>query len=288
MKTKRKTDAIEDPNAIEEEGNEVSVESEQDQPPFEGIAADKSEDSDADDVLPSLEGLSAILASDMNECVSELHKLGDKNGGYVTFEEINALLPQSLVDAVNTEGCLKTLDELGVQVIREEDVDNWKLAREGKGRDERELVEDPIRLYMRQTGRVELLSSREEAALFKTIETCSAQCHEIFNRFRFAPVLYARVLDRLEGQMVRFDHVVSDRFDGDRESYLAKIPEFRRMLKRARGRAAVAAVFDALTRGLSLGMPRCRASVHHADATVTSRRSEGKWPDTRSASERPE
>jgi RNA polymerase primary sigma factor len=58
--------------------------------------------------------------------------------------------------------------------------------------------------------------------------------------------MLSRLLDRLEGQRVRFDHVVSDDFDGDREAYARAISEFRRMLARARGAAGYGRCLDAM------------------------------------------
>ena len=223
--------------------DETTHDADQPEPEADAEDAELAED----EVLPSFERISELRLSDVRDCIGELRRLGDKNGGYVTFEEMNALLPQSLVDAVTTEGCLKTLETLGVQVIREDDVDSWKAARAGKARmDDREAMEDPVRLYLRQMGGVELLKPEEEASLFRTIEECSARSREAFARFKFAASLCEGVLDRLEGQSVRFDHVVSDRFEGDRDAYFAKVPELRRMLRRARGRAAVSRCLEAL------------------------------------------
>ena len=195
----------------------------------------------------AFEGLSELQLSDMQECIGELRKLADRNGGYVTYEEMNHLLPQNLVDAVSADACMDMLENYGVQLLREEDVASWKAAKEsGDSPDGHKAEEDSLRLYMRQMGKVVLLKPEDEARLFRTIDECAVKCKALFNRFRFASVLYASVLDRLEGRAVRFDHVVSDRYEGGREAYLAKIPEFRKMLRRARGRAALAECLDAL------------------------------------------
>ena len=71
-------------------------------------------------------------------------------------------------------------------------------------------------------------------------------CRKIFNRFAFAPRMYARVLDRLEGQSVRLDHVVSDEFEGCRDEYMGRIPAFRQALGRAKGSKQIAACFEML------------------------------------------
>ena len=95
------------------------------------------------------------------------------------------------------------------------------------------------RCYLQQMARVPVLTKDEESAAFKAIEASRKTSRAIFNRFRFTPTLYMRLLDRIEGQDTRFDSVVSDEYPGDRAAYVARIPMLRRKLKRARGGAAV-------------------------------------------------
>ena len=96
-----------------------------------------------------------------------------------------------------------------------------------------------VRHYLRQMANVPMLTKDEEAAVFKELEASRKTCRTIFSRFRFAPALYARLLDRIEAQEARFDSIVSDDYPGNRAAYVARIPELRRKLKRARSGAAV-------------------------------------------------
>lgn len=191
---------------------------------------------ETDDVeaLPSVEDYSSLREAEMQAALAEIRRRSDANGGYVTYDEINCILPQQLVDAVETEQYLKILEQLGVHVIKEEDVASW-LAEKAEGRrQEPECTGDSIRMYMRQMGQAELLSPEEEWQIFKRIENAECECRRIFNRFAFAPKMYAGVLDKLEGQNIRFDHVVSDKYEFDRETYVGSIPALRRELNRAK------------------------------------------------------
>jgi len=58
--------------------------------------------------------------------------------------------------------------------------------------------------------------------------------------------MYAQVLDELEGQSVRFDSVVSERFEGDRDAYMALIPKLRDRLNRVVNPQQMARCFDDL------------------------------------------
>ncbi len=101
------------------------------------------------------------------------------------------------------------------------------------------MADSAVQSYMWQMARTPMLTADEELSAFKTIAAAETTCRTIFNRFRFARALYARLLDRVEGQEARFDSIVSDEFPGDRAAFVAKIPELRRKLKLARGGAAV-------------------------------------------------
>ncbi len=101
------------------------------------------------------------------------------------------------------------------------------------------MADSSVQFYLRQMAQVPMLKAADEIALFKTIEASEVMSRRIFNGFRFAPAMYARLLDKIEGQEDRFDSIVSDAFSGDRAAYVAMIPTFRRNLKRARSGAAV-------------------------------------------------
>ncbi|MCQ2388600.1 MAG: sigma-70 family RNA polymerase sigma factor [Kiritimatiellae bacterium] len=182
--------------------------------------------------LPAAEEYSALREDDLRVAIGDIRRRSDANGGYVTYDEVNQMLPQSLVDGVETERSLKMLELLGVHVIREEEVPAWVAEKDGRAKREPDRADDPIRLYMCQMGGVDLISPEKEVQLFQEIERNEEACRTIFNRFAFAPKMYERALEALEGQRVRFDSVVSEGFDGDRDAYMARIPALRKKLSR--------------------------------------------------------
>ena len=202
--------------------------------------------SDSEEVLPSVEDYSALRADEISESIREIRRKAESNGGYVTYEELNRMLPQGVVDAIQSERYLKVLDALDIRLLREDEVERWLAERSGKLVEERDLGEDPVRMYMRQMGRVQLLTPDEESDVFATLEAAERKCRELFNRYGFAAKMYQKVLDQVENLSVRFDRVVSDKFEGDRDAYQALIPGFRRDLRRARSGAAVSRCFDRL------------------------------------------
>ena len=199
---------------------------------------------ETEEVLPSVEDYSALRADEISESIREIRRKAESNGGYVTYEELNRMLPQGVVDAIQSERYLKVLDALDIRLLREDEVERWLAERSGKPVEERDLGEDPVRMYMRQMGRVQLLTPDEENDVFATLEAAERKCRELFNRYGFAAKMYQKVLDQIENQSVRFDSVVSDAFEGGRDGYMALIPGFRRVLVRARSASAASRCFE--------------------------------------------
>ncbi len=203
--------------------------------PLPSFGTDDDTGVDIETVLPSMEGMSILRETELNDVINEVKRRSESNGGYVTYEELNQILPQNIVDAIQSDRYLKILEALGVQVLREEDVKKWIEAKNQKAADPKaraaEMIEDPIRMYLHQMGQVQLLSRDEEVTICQTIEDAEVKTRDMFNRFLFAPPMYAGLLDKLEGQVERFDRIVTDKFDEKRDKYMELIPGFRRQIK---------------------------------------------------------
>jgi RNA polymerase primary sigma factor len=99
--------------------------------------------------------------------------------GYVTYDELNAALPQDQVSSEQIEDTMTMLSELGVNVIENEESEEPAQAEideaEGEVRgnlddDDIGRTDDPVRMYLREMGSVELLSREGEIAIAKRIE----------------------------------------------------------------------------------------------------------------------
>ena len=203
--------------------------------PMPSFGEDDDSVADVETVLPSMEGMSILRETELNDVINDVKRRSEANGGYVTYEELNQILPQNIVDAIQSDRYLKILEALGVQVLREEDVRKWVEAKNQKAADPTaraaEMIEDPLRMYPHQMGQVQLLSREEEVTICQTIEDAEVKTRDMFNRFLFAPPMYASLLDKLEGQGERFDRIVTDKFDEKRDKYMELIPGFRKEIK---------------------------------------------------------
>jgi RNA polymerase primary sigma factor len=120
--------------------------------------------------------------------VKKMIKLAKKRG-YVTHEQINAVLPSEEVTSDQIEDVFAMLNEMGINVVESEEQDTEEEGQEEEEESDGDLVEvsnktpakaekaepgertdDPVRMYLREMGSVELLSREGEIAIAKRIE----------------------------------------------------------------------------------------------------------------------
>ncbi len=109
-----------------------------------------------------------------------------KERGYITFDELNAVLPSEQNSSEQIEDVMAMLSEMGIQVVESEETEDTE-APAAKAKEEEEEKEpdettgnvdeaslgrtdDPVRMYLREMGSVELLSREGEIAIAKRIE----------------------------------------------------------------------------------------------------------------------
>jgi len=102
-----------------------------------------------------------------------------KERGYLTYDELNAALPQDQVSSEQIEDTMTMLSELGINLIESEESEEPAAAEaeeadsEVRGNlddDDIGRTDDPVRMYLREMGSVELLSREGEIAIAKRIE----------------------------------------------------------------------------------------------------------------------
>jgi RNA polymerase primary sigma factor len=108
-----------------------------------------------------------------------------KERGYVTYDELNAVLPPDQMSSEQIEDTLAALNEMGINVVESEEhedaappaaeaaeEDEPEEGRSGGNLDDADIgrTDDPVRMYLREMGSVELLSREGEIAIAKRIE----------------------------------------------------------------------------------------------------------------------
>ena len=124
---------------------------------------------------------------DLNEASIKKLITKAKKKGYVTYDELNDALPQGEMSSDQIEDIQSALSEMGVQIVendedaeQEDEVEEIAPAPSAKEKDAKkpaakkaatgERTDDPVRMYLREMGAVELLSREGEIAIAKRIE----------------------------------------------------------------------------------------------------------------------
>ena len=115
-----------------------------------------------------------------------------KKRGYVTYEQLNAVMPSEEVTSEKIEDILAMMNEMGINVVETEDAEAdgeeaeeaeeeeseggevvevaAKTPAKSEAKEPTERTDDPVRMYLREMGSVELLSREGEIAIAKRIE----------------------------------------------------------------------------------------------------------------------
>jgi len=127
---------------------------------------------------------------DQNDAaVKKLIKVAKKRG-YVTYEELNAVMPPDEVSSEQIEDFMSMFSDMGINVVDEDEVEETEVEKDedesggelapssgstavtskSNTREGSDRTDDPVRMYLREMGSVELLSREGEIAIAKRIE----------------------------------------------------------------------------------------------------------------------
>jgi RNA polymerase primary sigma factor len=162
-----------------------------------------------------------------------------KEQGYLTYAEVNDHLPADITDPEQIEDIISMINDMGIKVS--EDAPEMEELLEGEATEDDAVAEevanalvadselgrttDPVRMYMREMGRVELLSREGEIAIAKRIEEGVIQ---MLTTLAYQPQMIAEVLadfDRMEKGELRLSDIISGYIEPDLESVEAESEE---------------------------------------------------------------
>ena len=136
---------------------------------------------DTDDDKPQEQEADHSL--DMSQAAIKRMIADARERGYITYDQLNAALPPEQVSSEQIEDVMSMLSEMGINVIEEEEAEEGETGGEVvEASTSREIAiaapqsetldrtDDPVRMYLREMGSVELLSREGEIAIAKRIE----------------------------------------------------------------------------------------------------------------------
>jgi RNA polymerase primary sigma factor len=171
-------------------------------------------------------------AVDLTETIKTLLHLNQEHG-HVTYDDINDVLPDGLspndLDELYTK--LRNLD---VEIVDHAEVERAKPAEPEEEEDSRlEVLDDPVRMYMNQMGKVPLLTREQEVEICKRIEEAESEMKRLVYGLGFTAKEHIAIAEKLlsEPPKERFDRVVVDKKVSNREGHLR---ELRNLIKKIR------------------------------------------------------
>lgn len=121
----------------------------------------------------------APLLDSLGSAIKRLVEKGKLNG-FITIEELNKALPLEKESSEYIEDIMSSISDMGISIVSESDTDNPEVEApveeadtdESGNYDEKEMGrnDDPVRMYLKEMGSVELLSREGEIAIAKRIE----------------------------------------------------------------------------------------------------------------------
>ncbi|WP_237386504.1 RNA polymerase sigma factor RpoD [Xenorhabdus sp. Sc-CR9] len=161
-----------------------------------------------------------------------------KEQGYLTYAEVNDHLPEDIVDSDQIEDIIQMINDMGIQVMEEApDADDLMLAENTNDTDEDAAeaaaqvlssveseigrTTDPVRMYMREMGTVELLTREGEIDIAKRIEDGINQVQCSVAEYPEAITYLLEQYDRVEAGESRLSDLITGFVDPNAEEDLA-------------------------------------------------------------------
>src|ERR1051326_4716372 len=121
------------------------------------------------ETAPKPAGSTPGQAADLTETIKTLLHLAHENG-HVTYDDINDVLPEGL-SPEDLDELYTKLRNLDVEIVDHAEVERAKPTEPEEEEDSRlEVLDDPVRMYMNQMGKVPLLTREQEVEICKRIE----------------------------------------------------------------------------------------------------------------------
>lgn len=165
----------------------------------------------------------------LNEKIRQLISLS-KEQGYLTVQNINLALPDSINNPEEIENVITILENLEIDILDSQEIEHYKQRLHQSEQDQlkssqSDILDDPVRMYLKQMGQVPLLSREEEVAISKRIEQAEQIAHEELFSVSFMAPFQIELARKLLAKEERFDRVIIDKKIDNREQYFSALPD---------------------------------------------------------------
>jgi RNA polymerase primary sigma factor len=173
-------------------------------------------------------------SGDLTEKVKELLRLAQEQG-YLTYNDLNDALPPALATPEHLDEVYTKLRNLEIDIVDQAEVDRIKHAEVGEDEEKNRLdiLDDPVRMYLKQMGQVPLLTRDQEVEISKRIEVAERELKRVFYGFGFAAKEHIALAEKLlsDPPKERFDRAILDKKVDGRDTHLRTL---RRLVSKVR------------------------------------------------------
>lgn len=159
-----------------------------------------------------------------------------KDQGFITYEEINDVLPMSFDSAEQIDQVLIFLSGMDIQILNQAEVDRQKERKkeikelEALPKRSEGTSDDPVRMYLKEMGSVPLLTREEEVEISKRIEKAQMQIEKIIMRFRYSSKETVSIVNYMVSGKERFDRIVAEKEIQDKQGFFKRLPRLAEIL----------------------------------------------------------
>ncbi|MEC9331450.1 MAG: RNA polymerase sigma factor RpoD [Verrucomicrobiota bacterium] len=171
----------------------------------------------------------------LKDKIKELVQLA-QDQGHLTVGDINEALPRDFVTAEKLEEILKKLKSLEVEIVEQLDAAPRQKPVESAAEAEKtrlDILDDPVRMYLKQMGQVPLLTREQEVEISKRIEEAELEVKRILYGLGFTAKEHIALAEKLTADppKERFDRVTLDKVIETRDKHLKTL---HRLIKKVR------------------------------------------------------
>jgi RNA polymerase primary sigma factor len=174
------------------------------------------------------EGAGPEISGTVNERIGQLIR-HSREQGYLTWDDINDALPDSVENQEEFDNVISILQNLEIEILEPDQVEDYKARKEEAEEEEsrasnNDILDDPVRMYLKQMGQVPLLTREQEVEISKRIENAELKAQTAL----FEAAIVGKYIGELGGKLLpnaagvreeRFDRLVIDKKIESRDTY---------------------------------------------------------------------
>ena len=167
------------------------------------------------------------LDDEVTEKVRQLIHLSSEQG-FLTYKDVDKALPKIADQPEELQNVISIFNNLEIKLMDSSDVERFKKKKEESEEEtaksgQSDMLDDPVRMYLKQMGKVPLLSREEEVDISKRIESAETAALKIIYSVSLTNEFQLEICKKLLEREERFDRVVLDKKIDSREAYFRSL-----------------------------------------------------------------